>query len=57
MKSEKSSATYLDIFCDALVACLMLLQSVGLNWSFDLVPIRGRSGVIIENEGHRVYTV
>jgi hypothetical protein len=41
MKSEKSLATYLDIFCDVLVALLKLLQSVVFNWSFDLVGLVG----------------
>ena len=41
--STKISATYLDNFCDALVAWRKLLQTVSLNWSFDPVLMHEKS--------------
>jgi len=42
--STKISATYLDSLCEALVAWRKLLQTVSLNWFFDPVLMRGKSG-------------
>ena len=38
------SATYMDRFCDALVAWKKLLQTVSLNWFFCVALIRSMSG-------------
>jgi len=42
--STKISATYLDTFCEALVAWRKLLQTVSLNWTFEAVLKHGKSG-------------
>jgi len=42
--STKISATYLDSFCDALVAWRKFMQIVSFNWTLDSVLMRGNPG-------------